>query len=187
MLSGALSRYETPYATEDYNSQQQIITLYAQRPIVEKHARYALYHPSAEALASMLTDMPYKVCNTIMFNLTVYFMTNLRRNPGAFFFFLLISFFLTLTMSMLFRTIASVARTLSQAMALVAILILALVIYTGFVIPTRYMLSWSRWINYVDPVAYGCESLMINEFSGQTYACSVFVPSGPGYANAGEL
>lgn len=39
----------------------EILTLYAQRPIVEKHARYALYHPSAEAWASMLTDMPSKV------------------------------------------------------------------------------------------------------------------------------
>lgn len=39
----------------------QILSLYAQRPIVEKHTRYALYHPSAEGMASMLTDMPYKV------------------------------------------------------------------------------------------------------------------------------
>lgn len=31
----------------------EILLLYAQRPIVEKHQRYALYHPSAEAVASM--------------------------------------------------------------------------------------------------------------------------------------
>ncbi len=100
----------------------------------------------------MLTDMPYKIANAIIFNLTLYFMTNLRREPGAFFFFLLISFFCTLTMSMFFRTIASLSRTLAGAMAPAAILILALVIYTGFVIPTRYMLGWSRWINYLDPI-----------------------------------
>lgn len=29
--------------------------------IVEKHVRFAFYHASAEAFASMLTDMPYKV------------------------------------------------------------------------------------------------------------------------------
>ena len=40
--------------------------------------------------------------------------------------------------------------------------ILAIVIFTGFAIPTRYMLGWSRWINYIDPVAYGFEALMIN-------------------------
>lgn len=87
-----------------FGSALEILTLYAQRPIVEKHSRYAFYHPSAEAFASMLTDMPYKILNCIFFNLTLYFMTNLRREPGAFFFFLLISFVLLLTMSMLFRT-----------------------------------------------------------------------------------
>ena len=164
-----------------FGSALEILTLYAQRPIVEKHTRYALYHPSAEAFASMLTDLPYKVCNAIIFNLTLYFMTNLRREPGAFFFFLLFSFILTLVMSMLFRTIASVSRTLSQALAPAAILILAIVIYTGFAIPTRDMLGWSRWINYLDPVAYGFESLMINEFVGRSFDCARFVPTGPGY------
>ena len=108
-------------------------------------------------------------------------MTNLRRTPGAFFFFLLFSFCLTLTMSMLFRTIASVSRSLSGALAPAAILILAIVIYTGFAIPTTYMLGWSRWINYLDPVAYGFESLMINEFSNRQFDCAMFVPNGPGY------
>lgn len=159
-----------------FGSALEILTLYAQRPIVEKHDRYALYHPSAEAFASMLTDMPYKICNAIVFNLALYFMTNLRREPGAFFFFLLISFTLTLVMSMLFRTIASVSRSLAQALAPAAILILAIVIYTGFAIPTTYMLGWARWINYINPVAYGFEALMINEFVGQNYECSQYVP-----------
>lgn len=159
-----------------FGSALEILTLYAQRPIVEKHSRYALYHPSAEAVASMLTDIPYKVANAIIFNITLYFMVNLRREPGPFFFFVLISFFTTLAMSMLFRTIASVSRTLSQAMAPAAVLILAIVIFTGFAIPVDYMLGWCRWINYLDPVAYAFESLMINEFAGQNYTCSDLIP-----------
>jgi len=163
----------------------QILTLYAQRPIVEKHSRYALYHPSSEAIASMLADMPYKIANAILFNLIIYFMTNLNREPGNFFFFLLITFMLTMVMSMLFRTIASVSRTLSQAMAPAAVLILAIVIYTGFALPVPNMRGWGRWMNYLDPVAYGFESLMINEFSGRNFECppSSFVPNGPSYQN----
>ena len=42
-------------------------------------------------------------------------------------------------MSMLFRTIGSLSRTLAQAMAPAAVFILALVIYTGFVVPIRDM------------------------------------------------
>jgi ATP-binding cassette, subfamily G (WHITE), member 2, PDR len=170
-----------------FGSALEILTLYAQRSIVEKHARYALYHPSAEAFASMLMDLPYKIGNAIGFNLVLYFMVNLRREPGAFFFFLLTSFTLTLTMSMLFRFIASVSRSLSQALAPAGILILAIVIYTGFAIPVKNMLGWSRWINYIDPVSYGFEALMVNEFHNRNFTCSVFVPNGGGYDSVAPL
>ncbi|KAJ5753192.1 ABC multidrug transporter C [Penicillium odoratum] len=166
-----------------FSSALEILTLYAQRPIVEKQARYAMYHPFAEAVASMLCDMPYKLLNAVTFNVTLYFMTNLRREPGAFFVFLIFSFVTTLTMSMIFRTIAASSRTLSQALVPAAILILGLVIYTGFTIPTRDMLGWSRWMNYIDPIAYGFESLMVNEFHGRKFLCeeTSMVPSGGSY------
>lgn len=125
----------------------------------------------------MLCDIPYKVLNAITYNLTLYFMTNLRREPGAFFFFLLLSFITTLCMSMIFRTIASASRTLSQAMVPASLLILALVTFTGFVIPTDYMLGWCRWIGYINPLSYAFESLMVNEFHGREFLCTQIVPS----------
>ncbi|KAL4917894.1 ABC-2 type transporter-domain-containing protein [Aspergillus aurantiobrunneus] len=168
-----------------FGSALEILTLYAQRPIVEKQARYAMYHPFAEAVASMLCDMPYKTINAVTFNVPLYFMTNLRREPGAFFIFLLFSYVTTLTMSMLFRTMAATSRTLSQALVPAAILILGLVIYTGFTIPTRNMLGWSRWMNYINPIGYGFESLMVNEFDGRSFTCSdkEWVPREGPYTN----
>ncbi|SCO92613.1 probable ABC1 transport protein [Fusarium oxysporum] len=159
-----------------FASALEILTLYAQRPIVEKHSRYALYHPSAEAIASMLCDMPYKISNSIIFNMTLYFMTNLRREPGPFFFYLLISFATIMVMSMIFRTIASASRTLFQALVPAALLILDLVIFTGFVIPKRYMLGWCKWLYYIDPIAYAFESLIVNEFHGRQFRCNQYVP-----------
>ncbi|KAJ5126912.1 ABC multidrug transporter C [Penicillium atrosanguineum] len=170
-----------------FSSALEILTLYAQRPIVEKQARYAMYHPFTEAVASMLCDMPYKLLNAITFNVTLYFMTHLRRTPGAFFTFLLFSFVTTLTMSMIFRTIASYSRTLSQALVPAAVLILGLVIYTGFTIPPTDMLGWSRWMNYIDPIAYGFESLMVNEFHNRNFECSAFVPSYPTAAGTNRV
>ncbi|KAJ3024293.1 hypothetical protein HKX48_003118 [Thoreauomyces humboldtii] len=166
-----------------FGSALEILTLYAQRPIIEKHERYALYKPSAEAIASMLTDLPAKILNAIFFNVTIYFMTNLRRTASAFFFFVFTAFVLTLTMSMFFRTIAATSRSLAQALAPSGLLILALIVYTGYTIPTRDMLGWSRWINYLDPIAYGFECLMINEFDGRNFNCASVLPVGPGYTN----
>ncbi|EIN06105.1 pleiotropic drug resistance protein PDR [Punctularia strigosozonata HHB-11173 SS5] len=166
-----------------FSSALEILTLYEQRPIVEKHTAYALIHPAAEAFASMLTDLPTKILTALASNLILYFMTNLRREAGAFFIFFLVSFTTTLVMSMIFRTIAASSRTLAQAMTPASLFILALVIYTGFTIPTRNMHPWFRWINYLDPIGYGFEALMANEFSSRRYACAQFIPSGPRYAN----
>lgn len=102
----------------------------------------------------VVSSISPQVTNTILFSLVIYFMTNLRRTPGAFFFYLvrglktpkiaisddfsqLISFTMTLTMSMFFRSIASLSRSLSQALAPAAVLILALVMYTVSFKPFR--------------------------------------------------
>jgi ATP-binding cassette, subfamily G (WHITE), member 2, PDR len=166
-----------------FSSILEIISLYAKRKIIEKHARYALYHPSAEALSSMLVDLPYKLVNAIITNTTMYFMGNLRREPGAFFFFLMVIFTTTMTMSMLFRLIASVTKSIAQAMAPSAIILLGLVLYTGFTIPTQYMRSWISWCRWANPIFYGLESIMLNEFAGRDFACANYVPSGLGYQN----
>ncbi|KAI5287946.1 hypothetical protein KEM54_005599 [Ascosphaera aggregata] len=176
---GALLFYAILLAA--FSSALEILTLYAQRPIVEKHNRYAFYHPFAEALASMVCDLPYKFINSFTFNIPLYFMTNLRRTGKAFWTYWLISITTTLSMSMLFRSIASSSRSLAQAMPPAALLMLALVIFTGFALPVRSMLGWSRWINWLDPVAYGFEAVMANEFHDRYFSCGQFVPAGPGY------
>lgn len=169
------------------SSALEILTLYAQRPIVEKHNRYAFYRPSAEAVSSFIVDMPVKMVTSIAFNLVLYFMTNLRREVGPFFIFFLFSFCCTLVMSMLFRTVASVTRSISEALTPASLLILALVTTTGFAIPVVDMHPWFRWINYINPIAYAFESLMINEYRNREFSCSVFVPAGPGYENVSGL
>lgn len=93
----------------------------------------------------MICDLPNKLITSVTFNLTLYFMTNLRRTPSAFFIFMLFSFTCTLAMSMLFRSIGAMSRTLAGAMAPAAVFILALVIYTGFAVPIRDMHPWFRW------------------------------------------
>ncbi|KAF9000471.1 ABC transporter CDR4 [Cyathus striatus] len=161
----------------------EVLTIYAQRPIVEKHKRMALYHPYADAMATFVCDFPSKVISSLASNMVLYFMTNLRRTPGAFFTFYLFTLMTILVMSMIFRSIGASTRTVSQAMAPSAVILLGLVIYTGFTIPIRDMLGWSRWINYINPIAYAFESLLVNEFVGREFACSQFIPSGPGYDN----
>ncbi|KAL3448042.1 ABC-2 type transporter-domain-containing protein, partial [Aspergillus insuetus] len=166
-----------------FASQLEVLTVYAERPIVEKQNRYAFYHQSAQAIASYIVDLPYKTINMVVFNLVIYFMSNLRREAGAFFFFCLTTYILTLVMSCLYRWLANITRAAYQAMVPSAILSLGLIMYTGYTIPVDYLPGWSRWMNYVNPFAYAFESLMANEFHGRVFPCAEVVPHGAGYDN----
>ncbi|KAF5591683.1 ABC-2 type transporter [Fusarium pseudocircinatum] len=164
-----------------FASELEVLTLYAQRPVVEKHNQYALYHQSAEAIASYVMELPYKTTNTIVFNLILYFLAQLRQDAGAFFFFILTSYLILLTMSGVYRTVACVTRTSHQAMVPSAILTLGLMLYSGFTLPVGSIRGWARWINYINPLAYGFEALMVNELHGRQFPCAHIIPSGQGY------
>ncbi|KAJ5658224.1 uncharacterized protein N7484_001873 [Penicillium longicatenatum] len=162
----------------------EVITLWGQRTTVEKHSRYAFYHPVAEGVASMLSDLPVKALTSFGFNVAVYFLTNLRREVGAFFIFWLFGLVVMVTMSMIFRSVGSISRTYDQSLAPVSIVIFNFIIYAGFVIPPSDQVPWLSWIRYFNPIAYANESLMINEFQKRRFSCSSFVPSGPSYPDS---
>ncbi|KAJ5640829.1 ABC multidrug transporter A-2 [Penicillium herquei] len=167
-----------------FASALEILTLWQQRPIVEKHYKYAFYHPSAEAISAFIVELPSKIVVAITFNIILYFVADLRRTAAHFFIFFLFSFTTTLVMSNIFRWIGAISRSMAQAMVPSGIFMMVLVIYTGFAIPTRDMHVWFRWLNYLNPIAYAFESLMVNEFSDRDFNCSTYVPDGPGYADA---
>ncbi|KAM0285091.1 hypothetical protein ACHAO9_008922 [Fusarium lateritium] len=157
----------------------EINNLYAQRPIVEKHASYAFYHPAAEAISGIVADIPIKFVSATVFNIILYFLAGLRREPGNFFLFFLITYISTFVMAAIFRTMAAVTKTVSQAMTLAGIMVLALVIYTGFMIRVPQMVDWFGWIRWINPIYYAFEILIANEFHGREFICSAIVPSYP--------
>lgn len=169
LISGSVF-YGTPGATQGFMAKgatlffavllnalsaiTEINALYAQRPIVEKHASYAFYHPSAEAIAGVISDIPVKFVISVAFNIILYFMSNLRREPSQFFIYFLITLITTFVMSAVFRTMAAITKTVAQAMSLAGVLVLALMVYTGFVLPVPYMHPWFEWIHYLSELSY---------------------------------
>lgn len=190
--------YGTPFGTQSFFAKSsalffaillnslltvsEINALYSQRPIVEKHASYAFYHPFAEALAGIVSDIPIKLVSGIIFNVILYFLASLRYEAGPFFVFFLFTFMSLLCMSQVFRTIAAATKTIPQALAMAGVILLAVVIYTGFVIPKPDMHPWFGWIFWINPLAYAYESLIVNEFHGRDFPCSDVVPAYPGFS-----
>lgn len=161
----------------------EINTLYAQRPIVAKHKSYAFYHPFTEAVAGIVADLPIKFCVTTVFNIILYFLAGLRTEPSQFFIFFLFNFMAMLTMSAIFRSTAAVTKTISAALAIAGIMVLWIVIYTGFTMQRSYMHPWFKWTSWINPVAYAFEALLVNEVHGREFPCaaaSLVPPYGQG-------
>lgn len=146
--------------------------VYGRRSVVQKHVSWALYRPSADALATVLIDAPVKFCLATCFNLILYFMTGLGPTASQFFIFFLFVFTTTMAMSMVFRTIAAATKTLVQALAVSGFLVLTLVTYAGFVLPVPSMPPWFAWISYINPLAYAFGSLLVNQAHGALYHCA---------------
>ncbi|OAP63066.1 hypothetical protein AYL99_02293 [Fonsecaea erecta] len=157
----------------------EINRLYDQRPIVEKQVSYAFYHPFTEALATVIADLPVQLLTAVIFNVVLYFLSGLRREVAQFFIFFLFAFVTRLAMTGLFRTIGAATKTISQALAIAAVFVLAIVIYTGFTIPRPNMHPWFKWLSWCNPVAYSFEALLVNEFHGRQFPCGNFVPAYP--------
>ncbi|EPS35460.1 hypothetical protein H072_11135 [Dactylellina haptotyla CBS 200.50] len=154
----------------------EINKLFEQRPIVEKHNSFAFYHPWTEAAAGIVSDIPIKFMAAVVFNLIIYFLGGLSYDVSKFFIFFLFSFITTLAMSAIFRTMAAATKSITQAMALAGVTVLAIVIYTGYTLPPPFQHKWFFWLSYINPIRYAYEVLLVNEVHGLVYECANIVP-----------
>jgi ATP-binding cassette, subfamily G (WHITE), member 2, PDR len=113
------------------NAIVEINTLYSQRPIVEKHASFAFYHPSVEALASLVAELPIKAVSVTAFCIILYFLAHLRREPAQFLIFLMFNLTTAVAMSCMARMIGAATTVISKALAISGVVVLGVVIYTG--------------------------------------------------------
>jgi ATP-binding cassette subfamily G (WHITE) protein 2 (PDR) len=120
----------------------------------------------------VISDAPVKMVIAVCFNLILYFLAGLRPEPSQFFIFFLFTVLVRFTMSAMFRTVGACTKTVSQALAIAGVTVLAIVIYTGYTIPRSYMHPWFKWLSWINPLAYAFEALMVNEFHGVNFLCA---------------
>lgn len=153
------------------------------RPILAKHRSFALYHPAAIVISQIVADFPILLFQVTQFGLVFYFMVGLKTTAGAFFTYLVTNFVTALSMTSLFRLIGSAFPTFDAATKVSGLTTVALFTYMGYMIIKPEMHPWFVWIYWIDPMAYGLEALLGNEFHGQLIPCvgPNLIPNGPTY------
>ncbi|KAK6354983.1 hypothetical protein TWF696_004109 [Orbilia brochopaga] len=142
------------------------------RQIMLKHRSFSFYRPSAFAIAHVMVDIPSVLVQVLLFNIIVYWMSGLQRDAGRFFICCLVTYVNTLAMYSVFRAVGAWNRNLDNATRVVGVVIQAVIVYTGYLIPPGLQKPWMHWITYINPLAYGFEALMSNEFDGLELECT---------------
>lgn len=88
---------------------------------------------------------------------------------------------MTLSMYSFFRAVGAWCGSLDVATRFTGVAVQALVTYTGYLIPPAKMHPWLSWLRWINPVQYGFEGLMANEFYNLEIECvaPMLVPQGP--------
>lgn len=153
------------------------------RPILAKHRAFALYHPAAICIAQIAADFPVMLFQVTHFGLVLYFMVGLKTTAAAFFTYWITNFCTAMSMTALFRLIGAAFPTFDAATKVSGLTIVSCFVYMGYMIIKPEMHPWFVWIFWINPMAYGFESLLGNEFHAQDIPCvgPNIIPNGPGY------
>lgn len=184
--SGAFSRAGVLFFSLMFNSlasMAEIPTYFEDRAIVMKQKGYSLYHPSTESLQYILSNFPFKIVTYVIFGIIVYFLSQLQQKAGKFFFFLLVLVFVSFSIAIFFQMLTSWTKDPGSALALAGVALIIIFVYSGYIVTMTNMRPWFKWLSYLNPLQYGYESLLTNEFHGVEIPCDLLVPSGPGYEN----
>ena len=165
-----------------YNSfaaMAEIPNNYRQRPIIIRHKRFAMLRPAADSLANVLLDIPSRFVPIMFFNIVLYFMSGLSYRADKFFIFFFLTLLITYTMVTFFNAISAFFRSMALSTMVAGLVIIDCALYAGFAIPRPSMVVWWRWLSYCNPISFGFEILLANEFRDKDITCSQMIPPYP--------
>lgn len=167
----------------------EIAALFMDKPILNKQISYTMYRPSAELLAKQMVSYPVRLIAITSFSLILYFLTNMKRQPGAYFIYFLFINLVVQTITSLFTLLASLMPNVAAANGISGLTMMSMVVYSSYMIQRPNMHWWFKWFSYCNPVLYAFEAMILNEFHGRVMPCaeSQLIPHGPSYSNINQL
>ncbi|QDS72894.1 hypothetical protein FKW77_007666 [Venturia effusa] len=142
------------------------------RPILAKHKNFAYYNPAAFCIAQIAADVPILFFQVTVFTIVLYWMTALKATAAAFFTFWFIVYLVTFVMTAFFRMVSAAFPNFDAASKVSGFAVTAYVTYVGYEIAKPKMHPWFVWIYWINPLSYGFDALLSNEFKHSTISCA---------------
>lgn len=169
-----------------YNSMtamSEVVDSFTGRPVILKHKVFAYIHPAAICIAQVTSDLPIILLQVTIWSLVIYFMAGLTMSASGFFTYWIILFVTNGCSCALFRAIGAVFGSFNIAAQVSGYAIAIMAMYAGYQIPVTLMHPWFGWLFWLNPLSYGFEALLGNEFHLKVIKCvgNNLIPSGDGY------
>ncbi|KAL2857058.1 ABC-2 type transporter-domain-containing protein [Aspergillus pseudoustus] len=169
-----------------YNSMtamSEVVDSFTGRPVILKHKSFAYIHPAATCIAQVTADIPIILVQVSVWSLVTYFMTGLTLSASSFFTYWIVVFVTNACSCALFRAIGAIFGSFNLAAQVSGYAVSIMAMYAGYQIPVTKMHPWLGWLFWLNPLSYGFEALLGNEFHLKVMQCvgTNLIPSGDGY------
>ncbi|KAG5525514.1 hypothetical protein RHGRI_031979 [Rhododendron griersonianum] len=136
----------------------------ARLPVFYKQRDLYFYPAWSYTIASTILKVPLSLFAALIWTSLTYYVIGYSPEPGRFFRHSILLFALHFAATSMFRFLASISRTMVASFSAGFLSTLAIVLFSGFIIPKSSMPTWLKWGFWVSPLGYGDIGLAVNEF-----------------------
>jgi ATP-binding cassette subfamily G (WHITE) protein 1 len=148
-------------------SSMGVLSAFSQeRPIFLREYSQGYYSLSAYYFTKIAVELPIQILAPLLLVLISYFMIGFQANFGRFVTLVLIGM-LTALCGMGLGIVAGAAfPNMGIGLAVLPMLLLPLMLFSGLYVNTGSLPAWLGWIKYISPTFYAFNAAVKNEFSG---------------------
>lgn len=132
----------------------------------------ALFFPTgAFTLSQTISMIPLQIVETILYVTIVYWAAGLsdEEDGSRFLTFIVMCFAFSLCIGQLFRLIASCLPDMRVALPASGIIVVVMVLFSGFIQPKTVISDGWIWFYWMNPIAWVLKAVTVNEFSASNY------------------
>ncbi|KAG5525525.1 hypothetical protein RHGRI_031986 [Rhododendron griersonianum] len=136
----------------------------ARLPVFYKQRDLYFYPAWSYTIPSAILTVPLSLFEALIWTSLTYFVIGYCPEPQRFFQQFILLFALHYAATSMFRFVASIFRTMAASSVAGGLSIVAVCLFSGFIIPETSMPTWLKWGFWVFPLGYGEIGLSVNEF-----------------------
>ena len=143
----------------------EVNSLVPEIPIITKERREGMYRLSAYAFGKTCGELILDIISPVTFSIIIYWTTGLNTDAYRFFTFTFIIFLAYLIGQAMGFGLAAWIGSVELASPLLLVIMFVAMLVSGFYASIDAIPSFFRWLQYINPLRYLFDSLIINEFA----------------------